>query len=702
MKLIPWHFFLKFFYLILFSILPYIVWAQSPIVLFDGFNASEKIEQGVFVFKDENNLLSLEQIKAEKFIPIQEIKESLQTKTNYWLRFQITSQDDFPKDYYLYFGDWAYIKVFVERTNGQTVEKQTGRFVKLEDRSLQRSEQYIPVSLNNKEKLTIYVCLRQEMAFYNQSLIQVWMYNEAFVTQETRQKLFYQGIFLGIILVMALYNLFIYISVKDNSSLYYVFSIVGVGLYFMFYYGFTLELFWGNYPIWNSFSFVLIVPLTRITWVLFTKNYLHLDEVLPQWNKTLNLLILIYFVPMILGLVSFFTDWDFTLVTVNLIGTLGIIVLTMMLLMGFFSWQKGYQPAFYFLIANLFFSIGSILFIFRETGWLPDNFFTRYSPQLGVVVQVVLFSLGLANRINTSQQELAQKALDNERLEREKETERKELIEAQKGELEKLVEQRTADLKSKTSELEIIVQKLQESETNLKELNHVKDNFFSIISHDLRSPLATLTSFLNILTNFSTDFSEKEIKALAQKTQQSVKNLSFLLDNLLQWAMTQMDMTIYEPEKIKLTEVLKETESYTSVYAEEKQIEVEVNADHESDIYMDRNILAFVLRNLLMNAIKFTYPKGKISIIVQKNGDSLEMIVQDNGIGISEEHIDRIFDYKQKVATRGTSNEKGTGLGLMLCKEFIEKSGGSIYLESRIGEGSKFYCYFPLLILRNQ
>ena len=223
---------------------------------------------------------------------------------------------------------------------------------------------------------------------------------------------------------MALYNLVIYFSVKDLSSLYYVLSLVGVGLYFMFYYGFALEMLWPNAPVWNAYCFVVIVPLTRITWVLFTQSYLNLKSILPQWNQRLYILILLYLVPIILGLFNYFTGIDTSEFTIDWIGVMGVIVLSMMILMGILAYQKGYQPALYFLIANMFFSLGSIMFILREIGFLVDAFITQYSGQIGVIMQVILFSLGLADRLNKAQQTVIQRDLEKVNLEREKEREK--------------------------------------------------------------------------------------------------------------------------------------------------------------------------------------------------------------------------------------------------------------------------------------
>jgi len=660
--------------------------AQHPVFL--EVDSSPVPLQYLSVFTDSSQKLSLTQVKKQSFVPIKAILP-LQTNHTYWLRVKLKNSTSQSKKRYLYVGSWAYIDLY---TNGHLVG-QSGRMRTYADRSVPNQRQFIEYELGPRQSQVLYFRLQETMAFYLKSSLEFSTQKPAQVQKQTNNIRFSQGIFLGIIIVMALYNLFIFFSVKDVSFLYYVFSIVGVGLYFMFYYGFTLELVWTQAAIWNAHSYGIIVPLTRITWVLFTKSYLHLPELLPRWNRWLNWLIYLYLVPILLTLLTLITGQDFSLPIVNWIGTLGVIVLSMMVLMGFLVLRKGFRPARYFLIANIFFSIGLILFIFEETGYAPATDTTRYIAQLGIIFQVTLFSLGLANRLNSAQKALAQKEI-------EKEVERKQLIEQQKKQLEVTVTERTADLRQKTQELEEAVQKLQKSEKDLKELNHIKDKFFSIISHDLRSPFATLTSFLNILINFADEFSKEEMEELAKRTQQSVKNLSSLLENLLQWAMSQMDQNQFRPQEIVLEKIIQETTNLLAVSAEEKKITVGWNIPEDTLLYTDYNMLSFIIRNLLINAIKYTPAQGNITITAKINHASrlqpwVKVCVADTGIGIPQEEIPKLFNAQEHYTRKGTQNEKGVGLGLMLCKEFVEKSGGTITVSSKLNEGTVFCFEVP-------
>ncbi|MEO9870143.1 MAG: 7TM-DISM domain-containing protein, partial [Ekhidna sp.] len=214
---------------------------------------------------------------------------------------------------------------------------------------------------------------------------------------EERQRLLAHGLFFGILIVMALYNLMIYFAVKDQSYLWYVLSIVGFGLYMGFYYGFTFEHFWPSNPHWNAYFFALIIPFTNICRILFTQTYLHTDQYVPKWNLFFRMILISYLVPIGMWLMSWLQIRDWLIETNYVIGFLGTMTMTAITLTSIIVYLRGYKPALWFLVAFALFNIGGILFIFRELNYLPDNFLTRYVIQIGAVAQVVLFSLGLSD-----------------------------------------------------------------------------------------------------------------------------------------------------------------------------------------------------------------------------------------------------------------------------------------------------------------
>ncbi|GCC50255.1 two-component sensor histidine kinase [Chryseotalea sanaruensis] len=239
-------------------------------------------------------------------------------------------------------------------------------------------------------------------------------------------------------------------------------------------------------------------------------------------------------------------------------------------------------------------------------------------------------------------------------------------------------------------------ERIQQQNLQLQDLNATKDKFFSIISHDLKGPLNSLTSFSGLLINHTDKLSKEDIQMLATDLDKSVKNLFALLENLLEWSRSQTGNIEFKPEAIDLTEILNENKSLLEAQANAKNINIEQLVHQPMPLKAHRHSVTTVVRNLLSNAIKFTPEGGTISLNMEKENRFVKVSVRDTGVGMSPEVMDKLFRIDSKHSTKGTANEKGTGLGLILCKDFIEKNGGQIGVSSELNKGSVFYFTLPL------
>jgi signal transduction histidine kinase len=230
----------------------------------------------------------------------------------------------------------------------------------------------------------------------------------------------------------------------------------------------------------------------------------------------------------------------------------------------------------------------------------------------------------------------------------------------------------------------------------LQELNATKDKLFSIIGHDLKGPLNSLTSFSSLLLNHIDKISKEEIKMLSQDIDKSLKNLFTLLENLLEWSRSQTGAIDFKPEEFDLADVLNENEILLKVQAQNKKITIANDNKISLPVKVHRNSINTVVRNLLSNAIKFTPEGGKVTLRAEQNGTHYTVSVTDTGVGMSETALQKLFKIGTKHSTLGTAKEKGTGLGLILCKDFVEKNGGTINVESTEGSGSTFYFTVPM------
>lgn len=225
----------------------------------------------------------------------------------------------------------------------------------------------------------------------------------------------------------------------------------------------------------------------------------------------------------------------------------------------------------------------------------------------------------------------------------------------------------------------------------LKESNGVKDKFFSIIAHDLKGPINSLGSFLDLLIKFNDSFSKEETTQVAKDIRVSLKGLSQLLENLLQWSRSQMGKLEYDPKPLDLSQLLQSNLKLYTTRTREKGISLRVEAPEQLIAKGDFNMIDFVVRNLLGNALKFTPPGGSITLRAALEGDQVQVEIHDTGIGISPEDQEKLFRPDQHLSRLGTANEKGTGLGLILCQEFIQKHHGRLWLESQPEEGTTFF-----------
>lgn len=250
--------------------------------------------------------------------------------------------------------------------------------------------------------------------------------------------------------------------------------------------------------------------------------------------------------------------------------------------------------------------------------------------------------------------------------------------------------------------MDITQRKKAEEEIMLKNellqvINAEKDKFFSILAHDLRGPLSAFVAATQIITDEIQSMELEEIKEITESMKNSAKNLFGLLENLLEWSRLRRGVLDFVPEKIILKEKISSCIDVLSELAREKKIDIEMSIPDDVTIKADNHMFDTVIRNLVSNAIKFTNVGGKVRIAVNSNNDkSVDIKISDSGIGMTPDLKSRLFLVTEKVSRKGTEGEPSTGLGLLLCKEFIEKHNGRIWVESEVGKGSTFSFSLPL------
>ena len=243
---------------------------------------------------------------------------------------------------------------------------------------------------------------------------------------------------------------------------------------------------------------------------------------------------------------------------------------------------------------------------------------------------------------------------------------------------------------------DITERKLAEEEIRLKNemlqtINAEKDKFFSIIAHDLRGPLSAFVAATQILTEEIQTMNIDEIKDITLSMKDSAANIYRLLENLLEWSRLRRGVIDFVPEKFNLRKKIGVSTDVLSESAKKKEIEIVISVPDEIEVLADNHMFDTIVRNLVSNAIKFTPVGGKIRVSAAcKSDHSIEVTISDSGIGMTKELKNKLFQFNEKTSRQGTEGEPSTGLGLLLCKEFIEKHGGEIRVESEVGKGSSF------------
>ena len=258
--------------------------------------------------------------------------------------------------------------------------------------------------------------------------------------------------------------------------------------------------------------------------------------------------------------------------------------------------------------------------------------------------------------------------------------------------VEKKLLLRLREMEELNTGLELLV---EQRTSKLVEIVSTNAKFLSIIAHDLRSPFSSILGILELLKMSLKELDKNEIEKYIEIVYNSANNTLTLLDNLLVWALSQNKEKNFKPIKINLYELLREEIENLKTLASQKQITLRHSAKPDLNVTADIQMVKTILRNLINNAIKYTNVNGEIIIDANEVNQYIEIAIKDNGIGISAEDQRKLFKIDAFHSTPGTHDEKGTGLGLLLCKEFVELHGGNIRIESEAGKGSRFAFTLP-------
>lgn len=646
------------------------VHAQS-VVVFDDNTEGKLLGQRMQLFEDVSGNMPIEHVAATPLLfkrNLREVPTFSGTKSAIWLKAKIFVSTDDPVFLQLGYTMMDTIELYVFNNDGKLVaKKQAGSLSDISNRDLEGN---LPKFKLIKGSLDYY--LRVKGTYSIVLPITLKSYNTLHADRLTENLI--QGTYIGFAILIVLYTFFLWFSLRDRVYLYYILHIIATAIITLHMGGYTFLFLWPHAPWINMYepSFFALGVFSA----LFAMFFLQLETRLPKVDKVLKILIG-------LNLLVFPLDWLGFHITANYF--VQVLIFTgscTMLAAGFISYRSGFKSARFFLLAWTFFLLGGIITVLQRVGVLPYTYYLSHAWQIGSAIDMVLLSLALADRINilrTEKEKALKQSYDSMR-------ENRELATQQNALLSLRVEERTKEIDEQRKVLEL--QKGQ-----LEEMNKTKDKIFSVIAHDLRGPLANVSQLAEMMGEEQSLRNDETIAMLKDASKQSFN----LLDNLLLWAKAQYGDTAFIKDQIDLHAI---TESNIQLYhlkAKAKDINVLNQVPGGLLADADATMISTVIRNLISNALKFTLVGGKIIVGGNRNAENntVSVWVSDSGLGIDPEKLPSIFEAGKNKSVMGTDGETGTGLGLVICKDFVEKNNGSISVKSKKGKGTDFIITLP-------
>ena len=597
------------------------------------------------------------------------------TDTNVWLRFDIQNQAQ--KSPYLVIDNAAIdtAEYFLVDANQEIIQHSlTGGLVSSHERNVASRELMINLNIPDNQRYTCYLKLNAQTTNL-QLPMTIGSIESLFQTRQKRT--LWHGLYFGLVLFLFIYNCFLFASLKDLTYLYFAAFIASIGLLFSIFTGF------GNYYLWESYPEInnlmpTIGALCGIFMILFSSKFLQSKQKAPRLHKVLFVIIGIFSISIIANVIGY------TYLSTQVMTFTSVFGLIFLMFLAIRAWKAGYKPAKFYLFAWSFYVIGIVTNIMRDFALVEINSVTGSILQITSTISIIFMSFALSKKINI----YIEKRRDSHRLAVQTSKENKQLVDNHNILLESKVHQRTIDL-------EQTISTLSKQREELEEAGIFKDKVLSIVSHDLKSPIATLAGMLQAMKLQS--LSELERATVIESLEVALQNTKILLENILTWAQNK-NGALDEKNDLNVHNCVKEIFELFHYQATDKKIALQNDIASDLDIHVNQNMLQLVLRNLVSNAIKFTPETGSVQVAVEVHGNQVMIMVRDTGIGMDDAQLKKVLDSNQHASTPGTANEKGTGLGLKLCKEFINKYQGKLRIESSPGDGTSIFVYLPKAI----
>ncbi len=633
----------------------------------------------------------------QKFVPLN-IKHFDHQAKSYWLRCNLNNLNNDSVKLGLQIGIFERVDIFLQDSNHLSTQNSRLILTRLYKKATDyeyislpagTSTLYFHITRAHDISIVMSSYVLSGMAFFSKDFSNFWIED-----RHTIQTIYI--LYAGGLSLLLFYNLLLFFTLRDKAYFFYIISLCAILVGNIDFYAYIVA---PSPPKYQIFLMWGRVALWAVSHFLFILSFLKLNEWLYWASRATKVMIGIGVLLFVCLFVAVLYPYIVTLYALYFAAS--CLFLMVIALVAFMK-RRG-DVRFYFL-GNIAFLVGAVITLLEFLRIVPASIYTHNALFFGSLIEMTLFSLALADKISAAKKELVEQKLlqsvereqlakeQNEELEQ-KVKERTQEIQVRNEELEQKVKERTQEIQLKNEELNKKNREIEIQSIELQKLNSNKDKLFSIIAHDLRSPIAALGSAINILDPHILNSTELEL--IKTKLYKQFKNTDETLQNLLLWAKDQMQGEMSNPTLIDLNKLINEKIDFLNDIAANKNITLKNQTNVDSQVFADENYLRIILRNLISNALKFSYENSEITIFNYTKNDIMETIaVKDTGKGMDEAQKAMLFTEKG-ITTKGTAGEIGTGLGLSLVKNIVEKSGGKIWVESEVGEGSTFYFTLP-------
>lgn len=607
----------------------------------------ENIGKQLTYLEDKDAVLSLAAVQQISDMAFKKGEQNIlnfgSTSSAWWIKIKYLSPPNVPIHLLIDAPNIEYITVYTTDSTGKTVKFKTGSLEK-ENPDVVIGNNFmlnLPISETIEQK-TIYLRLKSNNILL--APIKLSTSNDIIIKQPFNVEIEY--IYIGLLIGLLLYNLFLFFSIKDITYLYYVLYIFTLSSYILMYLRGYAFVFGDDFRILFNEHPHVFMGLSLIALLLFSSKFLNLETTNPKLKQTFYILgcfgILLIFTS-ILGLKH---------VSATLTQYLSFSSTLVVLIAGFIAYRNGHKPAKYFIIAWFLIWVSTVIVTFSLAGFIPQNEFTIQLVPLSTIIELLLLSFALGDRYKAIMQ--TEQTLRDENL---------LLVKTQNQRLEESVNERTLQLSSTVKELE--------------DSNAIKNKLFSIIAHDLKSPVNSLLGILSL--NDMQALTPDELRMLLAENKKTIDSINNALNNLLHWAKGQMNGIVTANSNFSLKLMLEELMPLYLPLIKKKAIQIALNIEYQGLVVADQNQINLVLRNLIDNSIKFTPVGGKIILMIRQEKTMVTFSIENE---IQSDHgikMDHLSGEKIATSTYGTQNERGVGLGLQLCHEYINNNGSVLH-----------------------